>query len=427
MDSSDSWLLLGIAVCVLVAAIASAADAALTTISRHRLNAALSEGRTPAQAMSRLLDDPARLKATTLTLSITTCVVATALTVGIVMPWGQAWWQPVVGLGVLLLALLIFGEALPKAVATYHPARTARLLAPVLNTFASLLRPVSGLVNLVVRPIIRTTGNVLVSAEELKMLVHVGEEEGVIEHDEREMIEGILVFGDTLVREVMIPRVDIQGIPATATVRQAVDIALAGVHSRIPAYHETIDNLAGILYVRDLLPLIKNGAWERRIIDALRPVHYVPETMKVDALLRDLQARKVHMAAVVDEYGGTAGIVTIEDVLEEIVGDIQDEYDREEPTIRQLDATTWQADGRLSLDDLNDTTGLHLPTDEVDSLGGLFFEQSGAIPRVGDSVVVGDVRITVLTLQGLRPATLELHHIQAEPVGETVGGADDAD
>ena len=307
-----------------------------------------------------------------------------------------------------------------------HPERAGTLLAPIISLFVLLLRPVSGLINLLVRPIIgQRSGNVLVSEEELKMLVNVGEEEGVIEHTERQMIEGILVFGDTLVREIMVPRVDINALSSTMTVGEALGTVMEAGHSRIPVYHETIDNVIGILYVRDLLPLLRDGHLGRKIVDVVRPVYYVPETMKVDDLLRNLQTRKVHLALVVDEYGGTAGLATIEDVLEEIVGEIQDEYDHEEPTITQVDSNTWIADARVSLDDVNDHTGLHLATEEVDSLGGLVYEQLGSIPKVGDTVEMGDVTITVQSVQGLRPAKLEIVQHQPEPVAE--GVAEDED
>ncbi len=425
MDPTDSWLLLGVAVCVVISAIASAADAALSNITRRRFNALVADGRRRAQAVVRLLDDPAHIRATTLTLNTVAIVGATTMTLLMVLPW-SAWWQPVLSLVGLLLILLIVGEALPKAFAMAHPERTGTLLAPVLSVLGLLLSPISGVINLLVRPIIgQRSGNVLVSEEELKMLVNVGEDEGVIEHTERQMIEGILVFGDTLVREIMVPRVDIIALASTLTVAEALGTAMQAGHSRIPVYHDTVDNVIGILYVRDLLPLLRDGHLDHKIVDVLRLVYYVPETMKVDDLLRNLQTRKVHMALVVDEYGGTAGLATIEDVLEEIVGEIQDEYDHEEPTIIQVDATTWIVDARVSLDDLNDHTGLHLATEEVDSLGGLVYEQLGSIPQVGDTIEVGDVTITVQSVQGLRPAKLEIVQRQPEPVVEGVGESQD--
>lgn len=411
MDPERSLELLGLVVCLVLAAIASAADAALTAISRHRLHALLAEGRTRAQVVANLLEDPARFKATTLTINIGATMAATALTLSMVHPW-TAWWQPLLALGGLLLALLVLGEALPKTIATVNPGRSALMLAAPLKVLGTLLLPLTGIVNLIMRPVLGNApgrvGSALVTEEELKLLVNVGAEEGLIEKDERAMIEGILVFGDTLVREVMVPRIDIIALENDATVADALEQAMAVGHSRIPVFQDTIDNVIGVLYVRDLLPLLRDGQLRRGIVDLTRPVYYVPETMKTADLLRSLKTRKVHMAVVVDEYGGTAGLATIEDLLEEIVGDIQDEYDTEEPAIKQVDEHTWLVEARVSVDDLNSETGLQLETEEVDSLGGLVYERLGSIPQVGDSIEVGDVRITVRSVQGVRPEQLEI-------------------
>ena len=411
MDPERSFELLGLVLCIVLAAISSAADAALTAISRHRLHVLSADKRPRAQAIAQLLQDPARFKATTLTLNIGAAVVATGLLLALGEPWG-GWWQPVAAVLGLLFALLIVGEAIPKALATLNPDRAALLLARPLQALALVLLPFTGIVNLVMRPLIGKhgggLGSALVSEEELKMLVNVGAEEGLIEKDEQEMIEGILIFGDTVVREVMVPRIDIVTLSSQATVADALDSAMAAGHSRIPVYKETIDNISGVLYLRDLLPFLRDGELNRTIADLTRPVYYVPETMKVDDLLRNLKTRKVHMALVVDEYGGTAGLATIEDLLEEIVGEIQDEYDVEEPSLSQIDPHTWLVDARVSLDDLNDETGLQLETEEVDSIGGFVYERLGSIPRAGDSVDVGNVTIVVESVQGVRPEKLRI-------------------
>ena len=428
MDPEHSLELLGLVLCLVLATISSAADAALTAISRHRLHALIAEGRPRAQAVHSLLEDPARFKATTLTLNIGAAMTAAALMLGIIHPW-SAWWHPVAALVGLLLVLLVLGEALPKAVATLYPDRAALLLARTIQALGMILVPFTGIVNLLMRPVIGRAnggmGSALVTEEELKLLVNVGAEEGLIEKEERAMIEGILIFGDTLVREVMVPRIHVVALAGDATVAGALDQALAAGHSRIPVYQDTIDHVVGILYVRDLLPLLRDGALDRGIVDLKRPVYYVPETMKVDDLLRSLKTRKVHMAIVVDEYGGTAGLVTIEDLLEEIVGEIQDEYDTEEPAVRQIDPHTWVVDARVSLDDLNAETGLQLLTEEVDSLGGLVYERLGSIPEVGDSIDVGNVTINVQSVEGVRPEKLEIvvrepAHEAEPPVAEEV-------
>jgi CBS domain containing-hemolysin-like protein len=418
LDPGPTIELLGLVLCFALTAIASAADAALSAISRHRLNALLAEGRSRAQVVAHLLDDPARLKATTLTLDTFAKCGATALILALLINTPTPW-QRFLIVVVMLLLLLVLGEALPKLIATAHPDRTALVLAGPLSILSILVSPITAIVGLVANPFARLLGTKpgtpLVTEEELKMLVNVGEEEGLIEKEEREMIEGILIFGDTVVREVMVPRIDIAALEVSNTINEALDFALAEGHSRIPVYEETIDRVIGILYLREMLPLLRDRRLDVPLRELLRPVYYVPETMKVDDLLRNLKSRKVHLAIIVDEYGGTAGLVTIEDLLEEIVGEIQDEYDVEEPLIQQLAPDTWIVDARVSLDDLNAETGLRLETDEGDSVGGLVYEQLGTIPTVGDSVEVGDVTITVQSVQGLRPEKLQLVLHSKEP------------
>jgi len=280
-----------------------------------------------------------------------------------------------------------------------------------------VLAPLIWVVELLTRPFIRVASGQaapqmpLVTEEELRLLVNVGEEEGLIEPDEREMIEGIFSFGDTTVREVMIPRVDIVALEETASIDEALNVIIAKGHSRIPVYRETIDHIVGILYAKDLLLWLRSGQREASIGSLLRTAHFVPDTMKVDALLKDLQARKVHLAIVVDEYGGTAGLVTIEDVIEEIVGEIQDEYDVDEQPITELGAGDLEVDARVPIDDINDLTGLRLTSEESDRIGGIVFERLGRVPKVGDTVHLdGDVTITVLSMDGLRLRRLRLQY-----------------
>jgi CBS domain containing-hemolysin-like protein len=327
------------------------------------------------------------------------------------------------GLALLLLLIMIFSEALPKALAIREPTRAAQLLAGPMAFITRAVWPLISVINLLTSPLVQlvsgsqATHLPLVTEEELRLLVNVGEEEGLIEPDEREMIEGIFTFGDTVVREVMIPRVDIVALEATATLDEALEMVIGRGHSRIPVYQETIDRVVGILYAKDLLPSLRAGQRDLALARLLRPPHFVPEMMKVDALLRDLQTRKVHLAIVVDEYGGTAGLVTIEDLLEEIVGDIQDEYDVEEPSVQFVGPGELVADARVLIDDINHMTGLELASEESDRIGGIVFEQLGRVPQVGDEVHPAEgVTITVLSIDGLRLRQLRLSYQQDEGI-----------
>jgi CBS domain containing-hemolysin-like protein len=419
LDPDPSLYAIGITLCLVLLAFTSAVDAALTAISRHRLSAMQEESAARATVITRLLADPYRFKAAILLLNTATVIAATAFTLRLTDGLATGW--RVAALALLLLLMVVFSEALPKALAIGNPSRAAALLAGPMALVARLLWPLIAIISVLTSPLIRLLSGQssqhlpLVTEEELRLLVNVGEEEGLIEPDEREMIEGIFSFGDTVVREVMVPRVDIVALEQNASLQEALETVIAHGHSRIPVFDETIDNIVGILYAKDLLPGLRAGQDGMSLVGLLRPPHFVPETMKVDALLKDLQARKVHLAMVVDEYGGTAGLATIEDLLEEIVGEIQDEYDVEEPSVSFVGEGELRADARVLLDDLNDLTGLHLDSQESDRLGGLVFERLGRVPRVGDEVRLEDgVTITVLSIEGLRPRQLRLNY---QPTG----------
>jgi putative hemolysin len=424
LDPEPSLYAIGIALCLVLLAFTSAIDAALTAISRHRLSVMQEESAARANVITHLLADPYRFKAAILLLNTATVITATALT--LLLTDGLAIGWQVAALTVLLLLMVVFSEALPKALATHNPARAAALLAGPMALLAKILWPLISVISFLTSPLIgllsgqRAQNMPLVTEEELRLLVNVGEEEGLIEPDEREMIEGIFSFGDTVVREVMVPRVDIIALEQSASLQEALETVIAHGHSRIPVYDETIDKITGILYAKDLLPGLRAGPEAMSLASLLRPPHFVPETMKVDALLKDLQARKVHLAIVVDEYGGTAGLATIEDLLEEIVGDIQDEYDVEQPTVSFVNEGELLADARVLLDDLNDLIDLHLESQESDRLGGLVFERLGRVPRVGDQVQLEHgVKITVLSIEGLRPRQLRLNYPPASALEVT--------
>lgn len=415
MDVETGLVLAGILLCLFVLAFTSAVDAAMTAIGRHRLGLLHETDARRAQVIDRLLAEPYRFKATVLLLNSAATITATALTLRLLD--AQTWQWRIAALVGLLLVILLFSEALPKAFAIRNPAATARLLAGPMALTARLLAPFIWVIGAITGPFVRAASGQtplpapLVTEEELRMLVNVGEEEGLIEPEEREMIEGIFSFGDTTVREVMIPRVDVVALEETASVDEALNVILRTGHSRIPVYRETIDHIAGILYAKDLLLWLRSGQRDASITSLLRTAHFVPDTMKVDALLKDLQARKVHLAIVVDEYGGTAGLITIEDVIEEIVGEIQDEYDVDEQPIRDLGPGDMEVDARVPIDDINDLTGLRLVSQESDRIGGMVFERLGRVPKVGDSVQIADgVTIVVLSMDGLRLRKLRLQY-----------------
>jgi CBS domain containing-hemolysin-like protein len=424
LNAESTLVLVGVGLCLILLAFTSAVDAALSAISRHRLSLLKEEQSRRARLVVQLLSDPYRFKAAVLLLNATAMIAATVFTLMLMRSTSIGW--QIAALALLLLLIVIFSVALPKALVVRNPSGAANMLAGPMALVTRLLWPLIWLINLLTNPIVRmlsgqaTPQLPLVTEEELLLLVNVGEEEGLIEPDEREMIEGIFSFGDTVVSELMIPRVDIVAIDEDANCDEALDVAIANGHSRIPVYRETIDHIVGVLYVKDLLPGLRAGRHDEPVASLMRTPYYVPETMQVDALLKDLQTRKVHLAIAVDEYGGTAGLVTIEDLLEEIVGDIQDEYDVEEPSIQFVAEGELVADARVPIDDINDLTGLQLMSDESDRIGGMVYEQLGRVPNVGDEVKLADgVAITVLSVEGLRPRQLRIVYPQQSENGSS--------
>ena len=253
----------------------------------------------------------------------------------------------------------------------------------------------------------------MVTEEEIKTLVDAGEEEGVIQEEEKEMIYSIFELGDTLAREVMVPRIDVVALEMNTLMLDALDTIMEAGHSRIPVFEETIDNVLGVLYAKDLLPYLRQGRTDLPLRKILREAYYVPETKRASDLLPDLQQRRVHMAIVVDEYGGMAGLVTIEDLLEEIVGEIQDEYDSEEPFVEFVNDNEYVFDARVDLDDLNRLMNVELPTDDNDTLGGFIYTELGKVPKVGDKVDFENMGFTVESVEGRR--IVKVRVVRQEP------------
>lgn len=227
-----------------------------------------------------------------------------------------------------------------------------------------------------------------VTEDELKTLVDAGQEEGVFEQGERQMIYSIFQLGDTLAREIMVPRIDMLALDLNTTLIEAVDALLQSGHSRIPVYEETVDNMSGLLYAKDLLRVWREEDKPTSLRDLLRPAYFVPEAKKVDELLAEMQTQRIHMAIIVDEYGGVAGLVTLEDIVEEILGEIQDEYDQgEESPYQKLEDGSYVFVGRITLDDFNEIMGSDLPSDEADTLGGYIYSRLGRVPAAGEKVL----------------------------------------
>ncbi len=420
-----------------------AAEIALVTIRRSRVEQLVEEGHGSARRLERLLTRPGRFLAVT-QLGITfigfLASAFAAVSLKVALQDALAGFAPlapyadvlslVVITAVLALVTIVFGELVPKALALANAERFALAIAGPFELLEKLLGPLVRLLEAITNAIARPLGGeqtdrYRISMEELKILVERGGQQGVLEAEEEQMISAVIELGEGRIHEVMVPRIDVTAIPVDASMAEAVDTILREGHSRIPVYEESIDNIVGILYAKDLLPYLKDNAAPPELRPLLRTPLFVPESMSVDDLLHELQRRKVHIAIVLDEYGGTAGIVTIEDLLEEIVGEIQDEYDVEEPMVVRLSDDEIRFDGRANIDDFVEALGVDLADEdreEYDTVGGLVYHRIGGVPRVGDSLDVDSVTLTVESTDGRRVGkVLAVRHPRDE-----VGGGQEA-
>ena len=386
---------------LVVAGFAAAAETSLTSVSRIRMRSLADDGNRRARTVTRLHADPNAYLSTILSLNTVAVIVAstaTALLIGTYL----ASFPQALGAAVLSIFVLIFCEIAPKSLALRFNERVALALAGPVLLLTRLLRPLiwglSAFSRLIVR--VATKGHAVrgpfVTEEELKLLLYVGEQEGIVEQEEREMIHGILEMTDKLVREVMVPRVDVVAAETTDSIADVIRLIIERGYSRIPIYEDNIDNIVGVVYAKDLLRTGAPGHEPRSLSAIARQPYFTPEAKHVGELLRDMKERKVHIAVVVDEHGGTAGIVTFEDLIEEIVGPIRDEYDmREIEELQIVSDHEVVVSARLSIDDLKEALAVEVPEVEADTVGGLIYEELGEIPKVGATIHLGETTLTV--------------------------------
>lgn len=322
------------------------------------------------------------------------------------------------GIFALILVVLVSFEFLAERFPLTDPEKWALTLAPVANLLDIVCSP---LVSLFVKlqgtedSVQRNLGSV--TEDELKTWVEVGEPEGGLEPDERKMIYSIFQFGETLCREIMVPRIEVLALDVNTPLQTAINLFVESGHSRAPVYEEVIDNVIGLLYAKDLLKLHTTPGDRQNIRKFLRQAYFVPESKKVDELLAEMQAKGIHLAVVVDEYGGMAGLVTLEDIVEEIVGEIRDEYDQgEEILVQKFSDNEFVFKGRVALDDFNEALDTELVSDQTDTLGGYFYSQLGRVPVEGDELVFDGWRLTVKEVHGRRVG--RIHAIKNEEADE---------
>jgi putative hemolysin len=395
------YLLLFI-VCILLSAFFSSSEVALISITKARVRTLVNDNKPGAMALATLKENPDHFLITILIgntiMNIAAAAIATAIAISVFGSIGVG-----IATGFVVIVLLIFGEIGPKIYATRAPDTFPRAVAPIILFLSRILSPVIWVVDRL-SPSIgagRDAAEPAVTEEEIKELIDVGKEEGTIEQDEKEMLYSVLEFGDTTAREIMTPRVDVILMEDTMGIGEAIRIFNETGFSRIPIYHDQIDNITGVLNVKDVFSAMVSKRKDISIKEIMYDPTFVPETKKIDELLKELQVHRVQIAIVIDEYSSFVGIVTVEDILEELVGEIMDEYDKEEPEVQNIAEGVYVLDAQMWVDDINDELGLGLPMDEsYETVGGLLIDRLGHIPQhPGEKVEIEAGRITLVVMQ----------------------------
>ncbi len=410
--SGDAILVVVIVVLIVVTAFLALAETSITRTSRHKAIALTEEGVRGAQRLLRLAEHTERVLPVVLfALEVTTLVAATLvgiLTSRLFGPLGV-----VIGTVFEIVVIFVVAELAPKTWAVQHSERAALISAPVIGllvAFPPLRWVTRGLIR-VANLILPGTGMAAgpyVSEEELLAMADTAADEKVIEREERTLIHSIIDFGDTVVREVMVPRPDMVVVESGGAVEDVIDITIAAGYSRIPVYGQGIDDVVGVVYAKDLLRAEREGRQGEAVSTILREAQFTPESKRVSELMREMQSSKQHMAIVIDEYGGTAGLVTLEDLIEEIVGEIVDEYDMEEAPAQRLGDGGLRVTARMPIDELNALIDGELPEGDWDTVGGLIYSKLGHVPTEGEEVDVQRHRLVAERVQSRRIARVRV-------------------
>ncbi len=404
--SDDILVLLAIGVLLVLAAVLVAAEEAFLRMNRVRVEVLAEAEPARAARLQRIVDEPERvinplrLVVLAVQLSETTLV---ALLANRFWPWPATLAAVIANVAVVF----VVAEAVPRTMGILRTDRVALALArPV--TLVARFAPIRLLANALI-----AVTNVIVpgrglrqgpfsSPEELIAMADVAVEDDVLAKGERDLIESVIEFGGTVVREVMIPRTDMRTLTGDITIEEALEITSEAGFSRVPVVGESIDDVIGLVYVKDLIRAELDGSPDQTVAALMRPARFVPESKKVSQLLTEMQQEKFHMAIAVDEYGGIAGLVTLEDLIEELVGEIVDEYDVEESLVERLKDGTLRVDARISISEINEVAGLDLPEGDWDTVGGLVFDRFGRVPTAGDTCETKEYTLRVERVQGRR-------------------------
>jgi len=410
MNSADIWLVVTAAACVLLAGVFSAADAALAPFSRARAQELVAEGKPGARRLVALLDDAPRYLNTALFMRLLCEIAAIVIVTQLVRDAydGAFWPSLATSIGIMTVVSFVVIGVAPRTLGLQHSQRVALATAGPISWLTSVLGPIPKLLILLGNAITPGRGfreGPFSTETELRELVDLAEASAVIESGERKMIHSVFELGDTVVREVMVPRGDVVYIERYKNLRQTMSLFLRSGFSRVPVVDDNLDDIVGVAYLKDIVRRdfeAPDVQLTQRVEEVMRPPFFVPESKPVDALLSEMQANRQHIAIVVDEYGGTAGLVTIEDLLEEIVGEITDEYDPEQVDVVRLEDGSARVSSRFPIDDLDEIFGIEVEDEDVDSVLGLMAKHLGRVPIPGSSVQAHGLRFEAEEATGRR-------------------------
>jgi putative hemolysin len=431
MSGADWAIVALIAVLYGISIFLALAETAFVRMNRVRAMALEEEGRKGAAKLVRMLENPTETLNSVLLLVLVTQLTSATL-LGVVLEGVAGTLGVVIGVVLQIVVFFVVGEVAPKTYAVQHTDKAALSVSgflwaithfPPMRLFS---RGLIGLAN-VILPGKGLKEGPFVTEMEIRQMADVAADEAVIEGEERRLIHSIFEFGDTVVREVMLPRPDMTAIEAGETIETAISGAIDRGFSRLPVYEDTTDNILGLVYLKDLVRRARAGEGDRPVSEAVREAVFVPEQKRVAELLREMQKDKFHMAIVVDEHGGTAGLVTLEDVVEEIVGEIVDEYDIETPSLEYLGDGSLRVQGRTNIDEVNEALGVELPDDEWDTVGGLVFNLLGKVPDEGETVRFQGLEFRTERVDGHRIGSVLIGRVEDHAPSEAVSAAESSD
>ena len=431
MDSSDLWTqILLIFILIGINAFFAASEMAIVSVRQARLKPLIDDGNKSAMLVSKFLEEPSKLLSTiqigiTFAGFLASAIGAQSLSSSLAI-YLKNLNIPIISASATVIATIsvtaiigfftiVLGELVPKRLALEKSDKIALAVAKPIRILFTIVSPAVRMLAFMTNLIAKLLGgsndfdNSQITEEEIRMMINVGEEKGIFQETETNMINSIFEFDNTDAKEVMTPRTHIIAVNIDATVDEILEIVIEENFSRIPVYENSIDNVIGLLYVKDLFALIrKSTEWEISLKDLIRPAYFVPEYKKIDELFKEMQKSKTHIAIVIDEYGGTAGLITIEDLLEEIVGNIFDEYDDVVLEYEQIDDDTYLVDGLLGISEINDIMHLDLPEEEFDTISGMILSLSGKMPEVGEEVEFDDVAFRIEEVDDKRISKIKI-------------------